>query len=100
MKVHEVALVHQVYFTLHNRAHDGPAPGIETIERVVRAVLEVLKIPIAPDGLIEYQPGAPKPDAADQRVLELARLIGAHWRDQEGVNAALIDELAEACGTP
>lgn len=28
-------------------------------------------------------------------ILELARRIGQHWRDQQGVNGALLDELAE-----
>lgn len=28
-------------------------------------------------------------------IVSLARQIGEHWRGQEGVNAALIDELAE-----
>lgn len=29
------------------------------------------------------------------RILGLAKTIGQHWRDQEGVNSALLDELAK-----
>ena len=35
------------------------------------------------------------PDAPSaQRILLLANEIGRHWRDQEGVNGSLLDELA------
>lgn len=30
-----------------------------------------------------------------QRLEEVAKLIGKHWRDQQGVNAGLLDLLAE-----
>lgn len=30
-----------------------------------------------------------------ERILQLANTIGRHWRDQDGVNGALLDELAE-----
>jgi len=29
-------------------------------------------------------------------IVAIARVIGEHWRTQEGINAALLDELAEA----
>jgi len=32
----------------------------------------------------------------DARILAIAKTIAEHWRDQEGVNAALLDQLAEA----
>lgn len=35
----------------------------------------------------------------DAAILELAHQIGAHWRDQEGVNGELLDALAEATRT-
>lgn len=34
--------------------------------------------------------------AGNDTVLAIARKIGEHWRDQEGVNGALLDELADA----
>jgi hypothetical protein len=30
------------------------------------------------------------------RIVAIARVIGEHWRTQEGINGALLDELAEA----
>lgn len=30
-----------------------------------------------------------------ERIIQLARTIGRHWREQDGVNGALLDELAE-----
>ncbi len=33
---------------------------------------------------------------AERRVVDLARTIGQHWRDQQGVNGRLLDALAEA----
>lgn len=35
-------------------------------------------------------------DAALEAIVRLARQIGRHWRDQQGVNGALLDELADA----
>jgi crossover junction endodeoxyribonuclease RusA len=34
--------------------------------------------------------------SAAERLLAIARKVGEHWLAQEGVNAALLDELAEA----
>lgn len=33
------------------------------------------------------------------RVLDIAHRIGEHWRTQEGVNGALLDELGQATAT-
>lgn len=30
------------------------------------------------------------------RIVDCARRVGEHWRSQDGINAALLDELAEA----
>jgi hypothetical protein len=100
VKLHEVELVRRIYDRLASgiddrivlRGEPRRTPHLMTIERTVHAMIMVLGIPIAPDGTIEYE--APRAD--DRRVLELAREIGRHWRDQEGVNAHLLDELAEA----
>lgn len=38
----------------------------------------------------------PTPDAmAIMRIVEVAKKVGEHWRDQEGVNGALLDELGK-----
>jgi hypothetical protein len=31
----------------------------------------------------------------ERRIYDLACTIGSHWRDQEGISGALLDELAE-----
>jgi hypothetical protein len=33
-------------------------------------------------------------------IIDLAEEIGRHWRDQEGVNGALLDQLAKLTGPP
>lgn len=34
-----------------------------------------------------------------QRIYQIAIAIGEHWRDQQGVNAGLLDQLADATRT-
>lgn len=39
--------------------------------------------------------GQPFPPGREQQILAAAKEIAQHWHDQEGVNAALIDKLAD-----
>jgi hypothetical protein len=57
------------------------------------------------DQLAELLPIMERQDADDQakidarrtrKIVDVAKRVGEHWRHQEGVNSALLDELAEA----
>lgn len=61
--------------------------------------LVVLEVSLRPatTPVAERDNGTSNDDAVrSARIIEIAGRIGAHWRDQEGVNAMLLDELAEA----
>lgn len=38
---------------------------------------------------------SPESAARERRIYDLAIEIGQHWHDQDGVNGALLDELAQ-----